>query len=406
MIRWPVELIDDIAKRNSVLYLGSGISAASKNDSGKSPATWRKFLEDILDARQEKLKTCHDTIKQLLDRGNYLTACEIIVRHLGERDFGELAADEFRRPGYRPNELHKIIFSLDSRLVITPNIDKIYEPRVISKNLIVTPKMQNIEMYTLTDRGRIRSNNEDSVIAISHPLDASIKLLAVADGMGGYNNGEIASSFTIDQLATWFKSLSLKDLKNMNYLEKSLNKVVTSINLTLQTKIKETKMEMGTTLCCAIVTNKKTLIGNIGDSRCYLLKDSNLEQITEDDSLAYYWYKQNYLLTTKDDIRFYKHNNQIFQGLGITDVELRTKVIDNNSYDKLLLLTDGVTDCLSDDRIKLIANTTRKEYILNRLIDEAVNKEQEIPQINLPQHLINYPIPGKDNATGALLIKK
>lgn len=285
-------------------------------------------------------------------------------------------------------------------------IDKIYEPRVISKNLIVTPKMQNIEMYTLTDRGRIRSNNEDSVIAISHPLDASIKLLAVADGMGGYNNGEIASSFTIDQLATWFKSLSLKDLKNMNYLEKSLNKVVTSINLTLQTKIKETKMEMGTTLSCAIVTNKKTLIGNIGDSRCYLLKDSNLEQITEDDSLAYYWYKQNYLLTTKDDIRFYKHNNQIFQGLGITDVELRTKVIDNNSYDKLLLLTDGVTDCLSDDRIKLIANTTRKEYILNRLIDEAVNKEQEVPQINLPQHLINYPIPGKDNATGALLIKK
>lgn len=127
MIRWPIELIDDIAKRNSVLYLGSGISAASKNDSGKSPATWRKFLEDILDARQEKLKTCHDTIKQLLDKGNYLTACEIIVRHLGERDFGELAADEFRRPGYRPNELHKIIFSLDSRLVITPNIDKTYD---------------------------------------------------------------------------------------------------------------------------------------------------------------------------------------------------------------------------------------------------------------------------------------
>lgn len=127
MIRWPIELIDDIAKRNSVLYLGSGISAASKNDSGKSPATWRKFLEDILDARQEKLKTCHDTIKQLLDKGSYLTACEIIVRHLGERDFGELAADEFRRPGYRPNELHKIIFSLDSRLVITPNIDKIYD---------------------------------------------------------------------------------------------------------------------------------------------------------------------------------------------------------------------------------------------------------------------------------------
>lgn len=127
MIRWPNELIDDIAKRKSVLYLGSGISAASKNDDGKSPATWSKFLEGILDARQEKLETCLSTIEQLLKKENYLMACEIIVKHLGERDFGELAADEFRRPGYHPNELHKIIFSLDSRLVITPNIDKIYD---------------------------------------------------------------------------------------------------------------------------------------------------------------------------------------------------------------------------------------------------------------------------------------
>ncbi len=127
MIRWPNELIDDIAKRKSVLYLGSGISAASKNDDGKSPATWQAFLEGILNARQEKLETCQDTIVQLLKKENYLTACEIIVKYLGERDFGELAADEFRRPGYHPNDLHETIFSLDSRLVITPNIDKIYD---------------------------------------------------------------------------------------------------------------------------------------------------------------------------------------------------------------------------------------------------------------------------------------
>lgn len=127
MIRWPNELVDDIAKRKSVLYLGSGISAASKNDDGKSPATWHKFLEGVLCARQEKLRTCLSTIEQLLNKENYLTACEIIVKYLGERDFGELAADEFRRPGYHPSELHEIIFSLDSRLVITPNIDKIYD---------------------------------------------------------------------------------------------------------------------------------------------------------------------------------------------------------------------------------------------------------------------------------------
>lgn len=127
MIRWPRELIEDIAKRNCVLYLGSGISAASQNDEGKAPSTWHKFLSDILDIRQDKLQECREIINQLLDKENFLTACEIIVRHLGERDFGELAADEFRRPGYHPNKLHEIIFSLDSRLVITPNIDKIYD---------------------------------------------------------------------------------------------------------------------------------------------------------------------------------------------------------------------------------------------------------------------------------------
>ncbi len=127
MINWPTELIDDVAKRKSILYLGSGISATSKNEEGKSPATWCKFLQNILELRQDKLKNCHDTIAQLLEKENYLMACEVIVKYLGERDFGELAANEFRRPGYHPNELHSAIFSLDSRLVITPNIDKIYD---------------------------------------------------------------------------------------------------------------------------------------------------------------------------------------------------------------------------------------------------------------------------------------
>ena len=109
MICWPEELVQDIAKRKSVLYLGSGISASSKNDSGKSPASWREFLENILNARNEKLSGCKQIVEQLLEKGNYLTACEIIVKHIGERDFGELAANEFRRPGYQPNDLHQVI---------------------------------------------------------------------------------------------------------------------------------------------------------------------------------------------------------------------------------------------------------------------------------------------------------
>lgn len=127
MITWPNELVDDIAKRRCVFYLGSGVSASSTNDTGKSPATWQQFLEKILEIRSDKLEDCRDTIIKLIEKGDYLLACEIIVKNIGERDFGELTADEFRRPGYAPNKLHEVIFSLDSRLVITPNVDKIYD---------------------------------------------------------------------------------------------------------------------------------------------------------------------------------------------------------------------------------------------------------------------------------------
>ena len=150
MISWPQNLIEDIAKRKSVLYLGSGVSANCQNDEGKRPATWKIFLNDILAKRKEKLSGAEDTIHRLLEKDDYLMACEVIVNKLGERDFGELAADEFRRPGYHPGELHKMIFSLDSKIVITPNIDKIYDQYAISSSngtVIIKNYRENIARY-------------------------------------------------------------------------------------------------------------------------------------------------------------------------------------------------------------------------------------------------------------------
>ena len=128
MITWPEELISDIARRKSVLYLGSGVSANSiSTDGTKHPATWDSFLRNVLIKKSHDLADQKDTVTQLLDIHDYLTACEIIVDTLDEQTFGELAADEFRRPGFQPSEIHNVIYSLDSRIVITPNIDKIYE---------------------------------------------------------------------------------------------------------------------------------------------------------------------------------------------------------------------------------------------------------------------------------------
>ena len=283
------------------------------------------------------------------------------------------------------------------------SFNKLINLRRISTNLDITPKAYESVMYTLSDKGKIRRHNEDSVTAISHPKDNSIKLLAVADGIVGYGNGKEASSYTIAELENWFNKLSYEEITNSFSLQFGLYKTIEKINKNLWDR----QEEIGTTLTCAVVTHDKTIVINIGNSRCYIMKDTNLKQITDDDTKLYKSYKEGRL--TKDDLRVHPFRNIIEEGLGLSHKlwKAKPRVFDNDKYDKLLLFTNGVTDCLSDDKIKLIANTSKKEEILEKIIDEAVNVEQEEPKnITLPEDFRVYPTPGKDNATGAILIKR
>lgn len=127
MIDWPEKLIDAIARRRSVLFLGSGISSNAENEYGKNPATWNEFLKKVVKNQKAKIGDLEKEILGLLDEKKYLIACELIMDLIGQREFGEEAQEEFRRPKYLPAEIHKIIYSLDSKIVITPNVDKIYD---------------------------------------------------------------------------------------------------------------------------------------------------------------------------------------------------------------------------------------------------------------------------------------
>lgn len=148
MINWPTKLIDSIARRKSVLFLGSGISANSTNSIGKRPATWDSFLRQILDKQEQKIGENKDEINKLLDEKNYLMACELIVDIIGSMEFGEEAQEEFRRPGYLPAEIHKRIYSLDSKIVITPNVDKIYDECALteSHSSVVVKKYYDVDL--------------------------------------------------------------------------------------------------------------------------------------------------------------------------------------------------------------------------------------------------------------------
>lgn len=122
MIDWPRELVSDLARRRTVLFLGSGISRNSANASGRRPKTWLEFL---VSATQSVTPNQH--IKALIKERDYLTACEVLKRELGREAFRQRLREEFLNPGYHHAPIHEAIFKLDSRIVATPNFDKIYE---------------------------------------------------------------------------------------------------------------------------------------------------------------------------------------------------------------------------------------------------------------------------------------
>ena len=125
MISWDQKIVNDIALRRSVIVLGSGISANSINAAGQRPKTWKAFLEQgcnqVADVRIQR------EVKKLISQNDLLTACEVIKIALGENSFHQLVINEYQNPGYQPADIHKTIYELDSKIVITPNFDTIYD---------------------------------------------------------------------------------------------------------------------------------------------------------------------------------------------------------------------------------------------------------------------------------------
>lgn len=122
MIKWPQGLISDLARRRTVLFLGSGISRNSKNAAGRHPKTWYEFLNDLLGGMNP-----NRYVKSLLKERDYLTACEVVKQALGKDQFNQSLRAEYLTPAYSHAPIHETIFNLDSRIVATPNFDKIYE---------------------------------------------------------------------------------------------------------------------------------------------------------------------------------------------------------------------------------------------------------------------------------------
>ncbi len=146
--------------------------------------------------------------------------------------------------------------------------------------------------YCLTDKGKVRKINEDYASALINPFGNV--LMVVADGMGGANKGEVASSNLVKYITNSFISLE-KEFKNEKAMYKWVYKVVKEANSKIYLKASndEKFKGMGTTLSLVLLVKDKLLTAQVGDSRVYLLVDNKLTQITEDQTYV------NFLIKSK-----------------------------------------------------------------------------------------------------------
>lgn len=125
MIAWPQTLVQEIAQRRCVFFLGAGVSSSAVSADGRRPPGWFDFLNTA--TQRVAVRSRRQEIQRLIKQRKLLVALQAIKAEVDPADYHALLNANFNQPAFLPGRLHEIILSLDSRLVITTNFDKIYE---------------------------------------------------------------------------------------------------------------------------------------------------------------------------------------------------------------------------------------------------------------------------------------
>ncbi len=228
-----------------------------------------------------------------------------------------------------------------------------------------------MKSYYLTDAGRVRNHNEDSVIIVKNDEDSY--LMAIADGMGGHSAGEVASSIAISYLGKHFKECfrNMTKIDAVNWIRDAVDEVNTLIFQHERTH-PESK-GMGTTLVMAILTKDFLLFGNVGDSSGFVMKDKKLHKVTYDHTLVNLLVSAGEL--TREEASVHPKKNVLMKALGaaaLVDVDIFDCDMD---IDEILLCSDGLTGMLEREHIEkvLLGEGTIEDKVV-KLINKANNR--------------------------------
>ena len=228
-----------------------------------------------------------------------------------------------------------------------------------------------MKSFYLTDVGKVRDHNEDSVI-IAKSNEGNY-MMAIADGMGGHSAGEVASSIAIGYLGKHFKEtfINMSKVDAVKWIRDSVNEINTLIFQHERTH-PESK-GMGTTLVMAILTKDYLLFGNVGDSSGFVMKNDKLHKVTYDHTLVNLLVSAGEL--TKEEASKHPKKNVLMKALGAA-LEVDVDVFDcDMDISSILLSSDGLTNMLDAGQIEkvLLTDSTVKDKV-NKLIMKANNR--------------------------------
>lgn len=223
---------------------------------------------------------------------------------------------------------------------------------------------QALEMTSASHTGMVRPHNEDCLSAVTE-----IGLAVLADGMGGYNAGEVASGMAVTMITEDLRrKLTESPLHQLNGAQKgkepgvarlirdSIGKANGSIFQAANSQPQYAGM--GTTLVMALLHDNRITVAHIGDSRLYRVRGEKLEQVTRDHSLLQEQIDSGML--TKEMARRSQNKNLVTRALGIeAKVEADVQTHDAQEGDIYLLCSDGLNDMVEDDDILLTVNSLR-----------------------------------------------
>lgn len=227
-----------------------------------------------------------------------------------------------------------------------------------------------MKAFAKSDIGKVRENNQDSYYCSKE--GDSLNLYIVADGMGGYNGGEIASSIAVAAVKGYFENNFASSSNDRESILALIRNAIEYANMVVIEKAKsEKELEgMGTTLDLCLIYNNKIYIGHVGDSRIYRIRKEFIRKLTKDHSYVQQLVEDGKI--TKEEAVHHPKKNMITKALGVSSmVEPDVYVKGYLKDDIVVMCTDGLSNMVPDAKLYEIVSKQEPIEAAKNLVEEA-----------------------------------